>query len=252
MKRTFVIGDVHGHIDSLEALLIKAGFVSPSGVDLPSQWQESGLPYEWGEVVQLGDLGHYGTETREGDLAVWQLAAKYPWFHVLIGNHEMALLSPAHRFRGQADPLPDLFYLVAKKNPQYAMERHGYLLTHAGLHEEFMTPGGPNMSMNILAALLQDMCTTPEPVMVRDAIARHRGGLQRAGGILWRDDREELADIPQIFGHSRGMVRQYGKSLCIDTASEHNGSLVGVWLPERKLVAVGPDAEMHEMPLLEG
>jgi len=255
MRRTFVIGDVHGHATELVGLLAKAGFLRPDGTDPdPGADPHERTAYS-DEVVQLGDLGHYGGDTRDGDLACWQLAATYPWFHVLVGNHEMALLSELHRFRGQATPHSGLFSLIAAKNPQYAMERFGYLLTHAGLHEHFYDPK-PKMSVKLLSELLQIACTEPDPMEVRDNIGSHRGGrIGTSGGILWRDDREPLADLPQVYGHSRGMIREQftskGESaICIDTMERHSGTLTGIWLPERKIVAFGPDAEVHETPSL--
>ena len=75
-----------------------------------------------------------------------------------------------------------------------------------------------------------------------------------AGGILWRDaEREDLwVGVPQIFGHTRGDIRMYGnRSVCVDVGSHNDGNLAGIWLPERKVVAVGPDADIFEKQIDE-
>lgn len=43
-------------------------------------------------------------------------------------------------------------------------------------------------------------------------------------------------------------VRYHGNNRwCIDVGDQHNGSLVGMWLPSHRIVAVGSDASLHEM-----
>lgn len=69
-----------------------------------------------------------------------------------------------------------------------------------------------------------------------------------SGGILWRDAREPLAALPQVFGHSRGLVRSYndGQSFCLDVGCGKEGRLAGMWLDTLERVAVGYDAVMIE------
>jgi len=230
VSRTFVIGDVHGHVDRLALLLERAGALAPS----PDV-----------EVVQLGDLGHYGADTHERDLLVWQLAEKLH-LTVLWGNHDYANVIPdRHGFRGHDLAFPEVMEIVCRVKPKFAVERHGYLLTHAGLAPRFMPPTGTPTE------LLAEILNACEGQPVIDDISYRRGGFATQGGILWRDESEPLGDIRQVFGHSQGDVRRMGpnqQSWCIDVGTKDNGQLVGLWLPDMKIVAVGPDADIHETP----
>lgn len=236
-ERTFVIGDVHGHLDQLMALLTKAGITSTD------------------RVVQLGDLGHYGAETREADKKTWEFALTMPNFEVLYGNHEAALLWDHHRFSGQAYPLPGLLSLIASKELRFASAANGYLLTHAGLHPMICTPG-PRTTVATLANVLNLSCEGDYlSKAARDWIAPRRGGIDPCGGLLWRDAREDLTNVKQVFGHSRSHEpRSYnnGTGFCIDVCDKgENPNLMGLWLPDLKPVAVGPDADFLERALEE-
>ena len=223
MKRTFVVGDVHGNLSRLEALLEKANVTSDD------------------EVVQLGDLGDFRRETQSNDAAAYRFAALNKII-VLWGNHDRAAVDQwQHSFRGFYPPPKRMLNLIARVKPRFAYEAHGFLLTHAGLHPS-VTPAGPKRMIDLVAHL-----NSYFPAPLWDAISHARGGFSEAGGILWRDDCEELWDgVPQIYGHSRGDIRRYGKSWCVDVASKENDCLAGIWLPEEKVVAIGPDADIFE------
>lgn len=227
--RTFVIGDVHNHVELLAQLLDKSGALA-----------------EGAEVVLLGDVGQYDSETHAGDLLTWQLVERLPNRTVLWGNHDYANVKPdLHGFRGHEMCYPEVMEIIRRVKPKFAVERHGYLLTHAGLAPRFEAPA--DTPIELIAEVLNEC----EGLPVIDDISYRRGGFATQGGILWRDESEPLADIKQVFGHSRGDVRRFGpnqQSWCIDVASKDNGQLVGLWLPDLKIVAVGPDAEMHETP----
>lgn len=227
MTRTFVIGDVHGHVDRLTALIDRAG---ARATDV--------------EIVQLGDLGHYDEETHERDLLTWQLAEKIG-MTVLWGNHDYANFNPAnHSFRGWQPAFPEVMEIIRRMQPKFMVERHGYILTHAGLAPRFEPPPGVPLEM------LAEIVNACEGQPVVDDISYRRGGGATQGGILWRDAREPLANIRQVFGHSRDFeIRRFGpnqQSWCIDVADKDNGSLCGLWLPDLKVVGVGPDAPVYE------
>ena len=236
--KTFVIGDVHGHHERLQLLLNKARIA----------WRRDAMPLDMStgeevEIVQLGDLIHAGRETHIRDLITMELAIQYR-MTLLWGNHDFAIMSPdLHGFRGY-DPLyPEALEVFNAVTRHYALSRHGYLLTHAGLHPAYL-PDYVSGSKDI-ANLIHDNSATGHPVVTD--IGRLRGGWAEQGGVLWRDDREDLVDVPQVYGHTKGLIRVHGgRRYCIDTGSPTNGSLVGMWLPSRKLVAVGDDAELHE------
>ena len=243
--KTFVIGDVHGHLDRLEALLTKAG-IDP----------------ERHHVVQLGDLGTYKATTQAEDLAVWEWASKHNWFTTLWGNHEAALMTHNHRFSGYVEPLPDVRRLMAAVEREgrlrFASEANGFLLTHAGLHDSWASDLAGRSVLG-LALAIEARCTEfgwGSYVAIRDDIGRWRGGNCARSGILWRDFREPIANIPQVFGHTRGSdIRRAENTLeaiCIDVAERgDDGNLAGIWLPTMQVVAVGPDAPFLERALDE-
>lgn len=234
-RRCFVIGDVHGHVDRLIALLEKAGIISSASA--PGFSMDPDRP----EIIQLGDLGHFGFETQDGDIACYHLAAEMG-FTVLWGNHDYATKGdPYMGFRGYY-PNTDraLRELIAAVNPQFAAARHGHLLTHAGLHPLFYKPRAH-------AEEMADILNRSEELPAVRDISWCRGGSESQGGILWRDDREDLAPLAQVYGHTRGYVRAHGNSLCIDTGDRKGHSLTGLWLPEMKLVSVGEDYDINEL-----
>lgn len=241
MSRTFVIGDVHGHADRLSALLAKAGISDSDG---PERLTEAEI-----KVVQLGDLGHFGAYTKDDDYECYRLARSLGMV-VLWGNHDRAVVEPEkHRFVGYEPPYAKTREVMEQVAPKLAYEAHGYLLTHAGVHPDWMVPG-VTAELFVRAAYLMH---GHMPGIVDD-IAKFRGGNGRQGGILWRDEREQLSRrVAQIFGHTRGNIRTYTTSdpqrplsYCIDVGGTTDGNLAGIWLPEMKVVAVGPDTEEFE------
>lgn len=239
----FVVGDCHGHIERLLALLVKAGFLDSEG--RPTDQTRIA------NVVQLGDLGHYGVDTQEGDAACWEFACQHSWFRVLWGNHDMAVAAGRrHAFRGYVEPSQSVKDMMQQKAPQFATTAHGYLLTHAGLHPSYVpltakdALDGKVDRAKFMAALINLTCEGATfNVPVRDDISVRRRGWEAQGGILWRDAYEQLSDIPQVFGHSRAYnVRKIGASFCIDIAAKDDDMLAGIWLPSMQVVAVGADA----------
>jgi hypothetical protein len=243
LKRTFVIGDVHGHVDRLVALLDRAGLP----VDChPSRY---GPDPELPEIIQLGDLGNFGFDNQRHDAACYELAHQLG-MTVLWGNHDRAIIEPdIHGFRGFVPPQSRIVQLIQDVHPVLAVARHGYLLTHAGLHPDHAAWAAGLTAEEIVAQIMVVHASSP----VVTAASTRRGGMDDAGGILWRDASEPLfMGVPQVFGHTRGDIRKYDKSYCIDTGGYHDGNLAGIWLPEMKIVAVGPDADEFENQLTEG
>lgn len=240
--RTFVIGDCHGHIDRLTALLVKAGLIVPvEGTDGIFTRQTDD------EIVQLGDLANCGKSADLRDRECYELAKQLGMI-VLWGNHEYATEDSAYMgFAGYREPFPETLSLIREVAPRFFYLAHGFLLTHAGLHPAYVRYRKSDDVPTAFAGSYDPIALPRSPV-VRD-IGVMRGGNKQHGGILWRDAREELWDgMPQIFGHTRSsMVRKYhDKSYCIDVGGHHDGNLAGIWLPECKVVAVGPNAEMNE------
>lgn len=238
-KQTFVIGDVHGHLDRLKALYEAAE------IDLAEH-----------RVIQLGDLGHYGiTGNRRADADTWEWAYEnVP--EMLWGNHDAAVIMPQHIYTGYQEPFyetQDLIKLmVSEHRVHFALEAHGFLLTHAGLAKAFKQQRcDPEVKTDVNRFVQwceESNEARPVPgawIGVRDAISGYRGGGANAGGILWRDAREKLyPEFRQIFGHTAkdGKIRRYpsnhGMSYCIDIGTPMNGRLAGIWLPSEEIVKV--------------
>jgi hypothetical protein len=240
MKRTLAIADTHGHWDRLFALLVQEGIVDPK--------TEKRIDHNV-EVVQLGDLGHFGQDgSPTGDMLCYQSAMD--WCDVVLwGNHDRAVVDPdVHGFVGQhpiSYEMKHIFELLHTTKMKLAWEAHGFLLTHAGLHASFFGKvpfEGDVRKLAIELNQIEKHSKDRHPVI--DAIGPRRQGRAVAGGVLWRDTSEKLASIPQVFGHSKGKrVRTYFgkdgvKSYCIDVGSRDNGWLIGMWLPEEKTVEV--------------
>lgn len=271
-KPVLAIGDCHGHLDRLEALLLQEGIIGPCSLcegsgDLGVNSSMSFCPACDGNgtarlnhdvvVVQLGDLGHFGvTGSPTGDDMIYQYADK--WIDVFLwGNHDRAVLHSSHAFSGYLRPLPQTIHrmrlLMHEGRYKLAYAAHGFLLTHAGLHKQFkynnvfellkIDPAAMAFWLNEEDSREDDQ-QPMEFMAIRDAIGRHRGGASPFGGILWRDASESLFQgYRQIFGHSaKDKVRKYqtprGYSYCIDVGQANNGRLAAIWLPEERIVEV--------------
>src|SRR5687767_7086069 len=123
-KRTLVVPDVHGHFDRLLALLSQEGIVDPK--------TEERINHDV-EVVQLGDLGHFGQGgTPTGDMFCYDVART--WFDIVLwGNHDRAVVDGTHAFTGQEQPRDETYHLmhILDKMGKYkfAWAAHNWLLT---------------------------------------------------------------------------------------------------------------------------
>lgn len=232
MRRTFVIGDVHGQLDRLRTLLKAAGITNgPHGLEA------EGKPIE---VVQLGDLADCRL-MQTGDEDCYAFALKMG-FTVLWGNHDRAALDPTHSFNGYYPASNKLLRLIGEIGPKWAVARHGWLLTHAGLTSAFALNG----TVEELSEWIENVA---DDSPAKAWIGRARGGNDPCSGVLWRDaSKEPLLNVPQVFGHTRGYVRYYHeKSVCIDVAGKNDDNQAGIWLPDFRVVAVGRDADVNRI-----
>jgi hypothetical protein len=248
-RRVLAVGDTHGHLDRLEALLKQEGILE----DCP----DSGVirtNFDV-EIIHLGDVGHYGSDTQAYDRVIWEYAAK--WIDVILwGNHDRAVIDGRHFFMGYQKPFPETVKAVerARKSGQLrlAYEAHGFLLTHAGLHSSFKYNNAPHDDVAALVkwlnALEKEDSQNEDFLAIRDAISTSRGGRSNHGGILWRDASESLyKPFRQVFGHSsKEKVRTYqtgktGDSFCVDTGTQFNGKLNAIYLPDETVVEVKLD-----------
>ena len=144
-----VIGDLHGHLDRLEALLKQEGLLDHcQECDGTGQGFEACGCYQceygnvaghggyecgqcdgtgWGrtdkpaEVILVGDIGHFGlTKLPDGrkvpssptaDLLTWRAALT--WADVILwGNHDRALVEAQHAFTGYQKPTPEVYRVI--------------------------------------------------------------------------------------------------------------------------------------------
>jgi hypothetical protein len=270
-KPTLVIGDVHGHLDRLAALLEQEGIVRDNG-NGNGEWERVNHDVE---VVQLGDLGHFGRGgSPSGDRLCYDIADE--WLDVILwGNHDRAVFDGGHAFSGYEHPRPEvrllMLDLVDSGKLRWAHSSHGHLFTHAGLHAAFAKNNAPVDKTNPedVAQWINGYLGGEDSLdfkAVRNAIGFIRGGRSSAGGILWRDISENLyTKFPQVFGHSadhknhdvrycweKGNTRKLESfpdteknvSYCIDIGGKggrefpEGECLMGLWLPEGKIVRV--------------
>lgn len=281
MDDTFVIGDVHGHLDRLEALLKKAGLLdrceacNGSGIDIVQssrgpletdaidcyRCHGDGWARRYGEVtvVQLGDLGHFGqTGSPTADMLCYRFGQH--WLDIVLwGNHDRAVVDSSHTFMGYFPPDPATKNIMTQMRHdgqlRVAHAVEGYLLTHAGLHAAFkhqkidLDKENPYEIAEWLnledAKFLDSVGADPQTIAIVGAIGRRRGGRAVAGGILWRDAGESLYDaFPQVFGHSAGdKVRHY-------QSSKHDGWCIDIGSSDNGRLAGMwlPSREVVEIP----
>lgn len=299
-KPTLVIGDVHGHYDRLEALLVQEGILGRcpvcdgTGDTPPMKFTpveelgkvQGGYTFQLDrlcgncdgegiarinhdvQVVQLGDLGHWGgaTGSPSGDKLCYQHADQF-FDIVLWGNHDRALVDSAHIFGGYQHPgevkaLVDQLYGSGKL--RMAVAAHGYLIVHAGVHLGFKHIADRFRDAPLFAEYLNSLdqqklallrlgqpkyrLSGREPIYanrdeakkfkVIDNIGWSRGGRATEGGVLWMDWRQEkhLRGEPfkYICGHTAdrdGLIRndEYG-NWNIDIGGKTEARLGGVWL----------------------
>jgi hypothetical protein len=230
-KLVLAIGDVHGHVDRLRALLEQEGIIDWTGKRIRDDVT----------VVQLGDLGHFGQDTKDKDLQAYQLANDAIDI-VLWGNHDRACVDSRHAFAGYSPPFVEACDEMAKLGSAHvlAYAAHGYLLTHAGLHPSAL----PDEEYTDEVKVAEVLCEGGDTTAV-NAVSRSRGGRSMFGGILWRDADEDLdSGFRQVFGHTAryGEVLTYdadeGTSYCVDVGNKTNGKLAGIWLPSERIVQV--------------
>lgn len=210
--RLIVIGDVHGCISELQALLRLADY-QPGD-----------------QVVFLGDLVAKGPDSK----AVVQMAREIG-ARAVRGNHDYEVLRCwESRSRGTgnamvsmehakiAESLTDLELAWLMEAPWFIeSEQLGYLFVHAGfLPGVKLTQQNPRLMMN-MRSVLDDGTVT----------AKNVEGMEWAK--LWRG--------PQtvVFGHDalRGL-QMHEYAMGIDTGCVYGGRLTALLLPENRLISV--------------
>lgn len=257
MTRHLIISDLHGDWQGLEAICRAAGVTDAADHRLPDT-----------HVVQLGDLIHGGDprhEPRDGvsDFLCARRALELGLDVILIGNHELPLLSPSHgfpRWNGMR-PLDESLYmalqdLLDRYRPAVAVG--GWLLTHAGLAVELLTPEQRRAVAHQTPADVADwLCDDFKARLLRreaapspysnplfDAVGPARAGRGSGypvGGIFWCDWEElqhtldsSAFPFPQIVGHTPQLYNGNhgfgvnGDSWCVDAGAALSGAVAGL------------------------
>ncbi len=259
---TFIFGDVQGQHQLLKTLLYNEALL-----DLDNNRLNPEI-----KVISLGDLGHFagysmGSQkiSPEDDEKCFQLLFDNIVDIMLWGNHDRPIMGHlgSYTFSGFRWPSDELTDKIrqARKNGQiklaYAIDE--FLLTHAGLHSAW---GNNDITKQILTAEeiadsfneWDDLLFGPDSYNIGrqgntilgpfvDTIGRVRGGLNKFGGIMWRDDDDEpLYDgARQIYGHTAHQTIQthttkLGDSYCLDISK--SDSIAAIWLPSETVVTV--------------
>lgn len=219
--RTLVLPDLHGNHEYLESLLIQSGALV------------GGHRSKDIEVISIGDLINGTEEDQDDDAFICQLAQK--WIDkIIIGNHETHLLNTCISTFEGAYESP---FVQTEMN---RLERQGKfvpalligdtLLTHAGVHADFMFPTATDAFMAIWDSFqnyweyIEDIKNKRIVYSTKDAyrftkkkhndilvprgalldgVSTYRDGQEDRGGILWADhDEPKSRRFSQIFGHT--------------------------------------------------
>jgi len=233
-QHIFALGDVHGELDGMLAMLLHAGLVDGKGL-----WKGGKKIF-----VQIGDIvdrGPYPLESGRFLSRFQQGAAKAGGKVVrLLGNHELEILRgnfavttlPPSR---AADYRAQLIDEIKSSAITAAFAGGGYLFTHAGLTgamqdivsagKNFGRPKNTEAAFaSVLNAILMKAVTDGDYGHPIFNVGYSRGGNDRNGGIFWEDVRELFADekadrIKQIFGHTplkKIVISESGRLAAID------------------------------------
>lgn len=229
--KEFVVGDVHGNVDLLRNLLIRAGILNGAGKRVDHDTR----------VIQIGDLCNCVVESRDGDMAC--LDAAPDWLDVvLVGNHEYPYFG-GPKFSGFFDfpEVGDKLKTLAKSGLiQPCVYLEGTLVTHAGVSIDHAYHGYStafDAMTSIENAWFYSRATDP----VLTDIGYARGGCARFGGILWSDRHEpKNRSFPQIVGHTPldavTVDLDHNNPIhYIDVGGKNASRLAGVWVEGGKV-----------------
>lgn len=232
------IGDVHGHLDLLEALIEKTREATP---DFDSRW-----------LVFLGDFCDRGKKTRETIEYLIRLMVHRPRTTAVMGNHDWALARsvgfipnppnsnfPAryvHSYESEATffsygvPFGDVtalahamgdYHRVFLAGLPWAVRHPNYLFVHAGLQ--------PNLPF---AAQL-DVLANPD--------WNHNRPPWLCDHALANTPLPSDCPLTVVSGHVYVKQVEFRKNrILMDTSGGFPGLLSAALLPENKVISVGP------------
>lgn len=220
--RVIVVGDVHGCIDELQALLRLADFQPGDQVVLLGDLVAKG-PDSVGVVRMAREIGAR-TVRGNHDFEVVR------WWEARLRGDEQAMVSMEHAKIAESLGTEELTWLV--EAPWFIeSEELGYLFVHAGFIPGVkLTQQNPRLMMNMRSVLSDGTVTAKN---VEDC----------EWGKLWRGPRTV------VFGHDafRGL-QQYEYAMGIDTGCVYGGRLTALLLPENRLVSVAAKRSYISIP----
>lgn len=226
--RTIVIGDIHGHIRSVEAAL---SFV--------------------GNVVFVGDyLDSFGqsVDNQIRCLTMVMDAVKTEPDRVvaLLGNHEMSYIEPGMECSGwKMETAQHVKHLVSRMRSTLRTHHWvgDYLITHAGIDQV------------LLDQLDQTVDEYLEAVKFNQ-IGRARGGRAISGGLYWNDFNLEMTPpngLKQVVGHSNWRQQDQDEGVRVKRSEDGTGEVWCVDNLSRKAEVLFIDGDnAYPFPLCEG
>jgi hypothetical protein len=236
--RTFVVGDIHGRIHSLEKLLQKAGVIDKKG--------KRKLASTGARIVSIGDLANAVLVDINGDEECLKVAPE--WFDVLlVGNHESGYVVEGMGFGGyyEAPHLKSLYNAYVRDGlVQPAMAIGNTLISHAGVVTEFAFESAPE-ALNRIHEVWNDRNNddddriTGKDAFLLRGVGRMRGGFLPYGGFLWSHWTEpKNRNFNQVVGHTTCGPELWNHkngghwALNIDSDVRRGQSVTGVWLDD--------------------
>lgn len=182
---TFVIGDIHGDVESLKKALA--------------------LP---GEKVFVGDfVDSFKYDAHDQIFCIEMIveAIANGKARSVFGNHEVSYLLQGQECSGwnaRTDRLIAPYKIDVLNKFETHISVNGWLITHAGVAPAIMESDGYKYLSN--------------PEYFR--IGKDSGGKEEGGPLWLRPSEFDAYTDKQIFGHTpHGNIKQYGEAYCIDT-----------------------------------
>ncbi len=216
-RDVYVIGDVHGSLDGLQAILHHADLITSEG-----HWSGRRA-----RVVQCGDVVDRGPDSQACLDLLLKLRRKARraggCVDLLVGNHELALATGDYSYSDVANPQAmgeQLAKHVRAGRLHAARAYRQYLMTHAGVNPDLMKYlicelRRQSRRRVTVAALARYLNQELKAAFISNDFSHpmfhvgpSRGGRHPAGGIFWADfefEHDTVARHPevwQIFGHT--------------------------------------------------
>lgn len=205
MTKTVIIPDIHTKFGLAEIIIEKE---EPDNVVFLGDYFDS-----------FGDNMEIANQT-----AVWlKESLEKPNRIHLLGNHDLSYLNRNYMCSGFTE---EKFHSINQTGIDLTKLQNycwvgDWLCTHAGLSYEFyktFAGSGQNVS-DFIETFSKD-----ESQRFRlYACSSYRGGQDPYSGIVWCDYDEfvDIPDVKQIFGHTRGSLRQTENHICLDTGLQN-------------------------------